>query len=399
MGEIIVVNFNLKEFEKTNTNTKKKIFIEYLYEKYGGANDNEGFDNVYFHLVNDDDLIESLEYYIAKNSITAQVTAENYITYIAEFFKMLSEEHGIENEVFNNKSLNNKFLSKSKKIIGRLKLSVSKDCASDEQYEKLNDGMDKFVNELVINDIYNEIIQFKDGKIKNIKLYNRFISIISIKLIMKFGISNLKTISLKFNDFDMIDNIVNVNGFRLELGKELTEIIIKYISVREYILKLYDVEQSNFFIKYNGTLYTTDSNNNKDKNKADYCSFFKIMFDIIDTRSADLFSTRTILEMLSSGIDISTIVKLTDKSMKKCFKLQNNNNDEYEINKKLQLFFYKDKFTEKKKIIKKKGYFKCPFCDNEVRAISDELVLVQFENDNAKYLACRECRGVNEKSI
>ncbi|MBN3382930.1 hypothetical protein FC816_00625 [Clostridium botulinum] len=383
--------FSLKEFGKKNTNTKIKVFIEYLYEKYGISGDNEEFDNTYFYLFNDDDLIESLEYYIEKNSITAQVTAQNYITYITDFFNMLSNDYNIKNDTFINIDLYNKLLSKSKKIIFKLKLSESKEYATDEQYEILNNGIDKFLNELVIGDIYDEIIQFKSGKIKHVKLYYRFVSAIAIKLIMKFAFSNSTTISLEANNLDMVNNTINVNGFRLELGKELTDILKKYLSVRRYILNLYSIEESKLFIKLNGKQYK-----NK-KNIPEYSSFFKIMDDLIKTRAADLFSARRILEMLDKGIDISIIVKLSDKSIEKCIELQNNNEDE--ANKKLQLLFNEDKYRKKRIITKKKGYLKCPFCNNEVKAISDEWILVQFENDNVKYLACRKCRGANGENI
>lgn len=389
-------NFDLKEFEKKNSNTKIKIFIEYLYEKYGVSADNEEFDNVYFSVFNDDDLLESLEYYIVKNSITAQVTAQNYITYITDFFKMLSNNYDIKNDTFIDIKSYSQLLFKSKKIISKLKLSESKDYATDEQYEILNNGIDKFLNELVMDDIYDEIIQYKNKTKKHIKLYHRFISTISIKLIMKFALSNSATICLKLDNLDMVNKTININGFELELDEELTEILKKYLKVRQYILELYTIGESILFIKQDGKSYIKNYKSNG--NMPDYSSFFMIMSDLIKTRSADLFSSRRILEMLDNGIDISTIVKLSDKSIEKCIELQRNNS-EGEVNKKLHLLFNKDILGEKKIIIKKKGYLKCPFCDNEVKAISDEWVLVQFENDNTKHLACRKCRGSNEQSI
>lgn len=389
-------NFNLKEFENKNPNTKIKVFIEYLYEKYGVSADNEEFDNEYFSLFNDDDLLESLEYYIAKNSITAQVTAQNYITYITDFFKMLSRNYDIKNDFFTDMKLYNQLISKSKKIISKLKLSESKDYATDEQYEMLNNGIDKFLNELVIGDIYDEILQYKNKKKKHIKLYNRFISTIAIKLIMKFALSNSTTICLKLDNLDMINNTLSINGFQLELDEELTEILKKYLKVREYILELYSIEESNLFIKHDGKSYIKNYKSNG--KMPDYASFFMIMGDSIGTRSADLFSARRILEMLDNGIDISTVIKLSDKSIEKCIELQRNNS-EGEVNKKLHLLFDKGRLSKKKIITKKKGYLKCPFCDNEVKAISDEWVLVQFEDDSTKYLACRKCRGANEQGI
>jgi len=391
-----VNNFNLIDFEKKNPNTKIKVFIEYLYEKYGVKADSEEFDNEYFNLFNDNDLIESLEYYIAQYSITAQITAQNYITYIKDFFKMLSDDYGIKNDTFINIDLYSRLLLKSKKIISRLKLSESKDSATDEQYEELNNGINKFLNELVMDDIYDEIIQVKNKKKKNVKLYNRFISSIAIKLIMKFALSNSTTVNLKLDNLDIKNNIIRINGFKLELNKELIEILKKYLRVREYILNIYSIEESILFIRCNGKSYRKDYKSNK--NASDNYSFFMIMNDLINTRSGDLFSSRRILEMLDKGVDISTIARLSDKSIGKCIELQKNNNED-EVNEKLNLYFNEHEFNQKKIIIKKKGYLKCPFCGDEVKAISDEWVLIQFENDNTKYLACRKCRDTNEQGI
>ncbi|MCE5222394.1 MAG: hypothetical protein LLF98_14420 [Clostridium sp.] len=199
-------DFNLKEFERKNSNTKIKVFIEYLYEKFGINNENEEFDNEYFSLFNDNDLLGSLEYYIAKNSITAQGTAQNYIYLITDFFNMLLDKYNIQNDTFIDKKLYDKLLLKSKKIISKLKVSESKDYATDEQYEVLNNGIDKFFNKLVMDDIHIEIDRLKNGQLKKVKIYNRFISAIAIKLIMKYALSNLTTINLKLNNLNMINN-------------------------------------------------------------------------------------------------------------------------------------------------------------------------------------------------
>ena len=113
--------FNLSEYKDKETNTKRKVFIEYLFLKYGISSDVDKFDNEYFACLNDEDLIQSLEYYISRNKVTGQVTARNYITYIEQFFKTLSDEYGIRNEIFTNIDLKNEFMSKSSKIISTLK--------------------------------------------------------------------------------------------------------------------------------------------------------------------------------------------------------------------------------------------------------------------------------------
>jgi len=108
--------FNLSEYKDKETNTKRKVFIEYLFLKYGISSDVDKFDNEYFACLNDEDLIQSLEYYISRNKVTGQVTARNYITYIEQFFKTLSDEYGIRNEIFTNIDLKNEFIIKEKGV-------------------------------------------------------------------------------------------------------------------------------------------------------------------------------------------------------------------------------------------------------------------------------------------
>lgn len=388
-------NFNLKEFKKVNTNTKVRVFIEFLYERFAVSPDSEEFDNDYFSLFNDDDLIESLEYYIKKNSVTAQGTASNYITYITNFFKKLSDEYDIKNEFFVNIDQNNQLIAKSKEIISKLKKTESKDIATDEQYEDLISGIDDFLNNLNINDLYDEILNCKNRGNNYTKQYHRFMSIIPVKLVMKFALGNLKIISLEYSDLDMENNILRVNGFHLPLDEELIQLLKKYLRIREYILNLYSKQESKLFIKQNGEPYIKSTSDRE--NVPSYGSFFKIMKDIIKTESAEIFAARRILEMLDRGIDISTISRISEKSLNKCIELQKSNNKEEDVINKLNLFFNENTNIDKKIVRKKKGYIKCPFCSEDVNAISDEWILVQYANSDKKYLACRKCRGENEK--
>lgn len=389
-------SFNLKEYQQKNINTKKKVFIEYLYEKYGVSDSGE-FDNEYFFLFNDEDLLESLKNYISKNHIKSQVTAQNYITYITDFFKMLNTKYHIKNDTFTDINLYNQLISKSKKIICKLKETESKNAASEEQFETLNSFISDFLDKLVISDIYDEITKVKDGNKKNIKIYNRFVSIIPIKLIMKFALGNLTTISLEVRNLDIENETISINGFKLGLDKELVELFKIYLKIRNYILKLYSLNESKLFIEHDGRPFIRNSPNRE--NFPYYSAFFKIMDDAIHTKSAELFAARRILEMFNGGIDISTIAKLSDMSIGKCIELQRSTIDNDEVDKKLQQFFYNDENIRKKIIIKKKGYLKCPFCGHEAKAISDEWILVQFKNSGKKYLACRKCKGANGKQF
>ena len=96
--------FSLKKVKNDIDNTKQKAFIKYLYEIFN-LSEEEEFDNDYFSLLNEDDLIESLNYYIKHNSITSKTAGNNYITYLEEFFKILAKSYDIKNDIFTNVEL------------------------------------------------------------------------------------------------------------------------------------------------------------------------------------------------------------------------------------------------------------------------------------------------------
>lgn len=366
-----------------------------MYKNHGGSGDGEDFNNEYFRQINVDELIDSLLYYIEKNKVTSKETARIYITYITEFFTKELSKYGINNDMFTDGSLNNQLMSEVREIISRLKVKESKDIASDEYYEILNDSIEDFLKQLNVNDIYKEIIDYKEKNIGKIKIYNRFMSTIAIKLIMKFGLGNATTISFQFKDLDMESKIITANGFSLDLDEELIELFEMYLPIREYILNLYILEESKLFIIYNGEQYRRYY---KNRNPVpDYGSFFFIMKDKLGKQSVELFGARRALEMIENGIDISTVSKISNISTDKCIELQKNNANEENINKRLNKFFHKGEIIKKKVNNKEKKYLICPFCGREVEGISSKWILVQFEDMDKKYLACRMCMNRNGK--
>lgn len=115
------------------------------------------------------------------------------------------------------------------------------------------------------------------------------------------------------------------------------------------------------------------------------------MKDYNNTWSAEIFASRRILEMIDKGIEIRAISKLTETSEDRCINFQATNIIDY--NDRLNQFFLEDSHLDRKVIIKKRGFFTCPFCGRELKAISDEWVLIQYENSNVKHIACKECKG------
>ncbi len=386
--------FNIKEYIPKNP--KESALIEYAFLKCGLPLGSDEFENEFFSLFTVDDLIESMKYYIEKDSITAKITAQNYITNIGEFFDML-RTYGIVNDIFTDISLKNQLYTKAKEATLLLKDSESKDIADDELYEKLKSGLDEYFRRLVINDIYEELDRIKSGKLKYVSLYNRFISGIAIKIITQYALSNLTTISLNIEDVDIDNSTLTVNGFILELTDELKNLLKDYLRIRAYVLRTSSMTEGKLFVKHNGEPYIKYRNDRR--NSPNYVAFFYILKDIVNTRSAEIFASRRILELLNKGLDISTVAQLSGISKEKCEELQEKNQNKEEANKKLSAILSGDKEIDKKIIVNKKGFLKCPFCGKDTKAISDDWVLVQLKENGIKYLACGVCKGANRKAV
>lgn len=397
--------FNLANFKKENKDTKVKNFIEYLYEKLGDGTDD--FDNEFFSALTVDDLVDSLLRYLSNNKITAQITGNNYLTSITGFFDMLKKDYQIKNDVFSYNELTQEFSMKCHEIISNLKESIPKDVASDEQYEKLNEGISSYMDSFNYDVILNEIDRIYDGNNEGKEMhatkYPVFMSILPIKLILKYALSNLTVVNLDISNLDMKNKTLAVNGLLLPLDKELIELFDTYINIRRYILEKYNLDEQKLFIKVNGTAYIKTSKHRM--NIPDYGAFFRIMDKVINTQSAENFAKRRVAEFIEKGLDLFTIFKLTDLSSDSLINILEEAKSTEEMNVKVQHFFNEgtgiDKKYEIKLLNKKKPEYniKCPFCNEYFMATSENWILVQYENSDKKYIACRKCKGENGKKI
>lgn len=149
------------EIYRANANAKLLSFFEYLYIKLGLKEDGV-FLKGYFEIVNENDLIESLNYYIVKNHVTAQITANNYISAISIFYEELYEKYGITNEIFLNSEIKKRLLKRTKEIITSLRKTESKDVASDEQYETLRIGLKDTMSQFEYESIRQELTDYNN---------------------------------------------------------------------------------------------------------------------------------------------------------------------------------------------------------------------------------------------
>ena len=94
MTEFIVEEY----YEKYQKKTYLDVFFDFLKNKF----ESNKIYIEYFTLVNEADLLESLDYFILIRKVTARRTASTYIGKLRTLFKDLEKEYGITNDIFIN---------------------------------------------------------------------------------------------------------------------------------------------------------------------------------------------------------------------------------------------------------------------------------------------------------
>ena len=377
-------NFDLKEYRQKTDKPKLKYFFEYLDKKieYGDT-----FNNMYFELLNQEDLLESLEYYI-ENASPARQSAQDYKRDVNNFLKMLNEEYGIRNEVVYDREIYRQYEESVRKIISKLKEQEIKGCITDEKYERLNETIDKFLDTPNLETLLLQDIENNDSKSV---YYSKFVSILPVKLAMKYGIGNHTMAYLKINNFQ--NNILKVNGFELVLDNEMIELFKIYMSLREAIVRKMKVVTDFLFIKADGSSFINVLPNGKEI--VDAGGFFLIMKLPVGNFSLKSICYKRIIELVRRGINISFLSQLVEVTPRKILELMPGD----ELEKKR---FENELLNTSKKITKKsfsiqKGNMKCPFCGNEKEAIAENWLLIQVGDEEKRYLACRDCEGQDGK--
>lgn len=116
------------------------------------------------------------------------------------------------------------------------------------------------------------------------------------------------------------------------------------------------------------------------------------MQETLEHREVTGLRYRTIIELVSKGANIHLLFQLTgvkpDKIAELCI----------EDKTSLENIFrgISNSYTLKQRK-SKKGQLQCPYCGNYKDASSENWILIQVIGDDKKYLACRECRGIDGK--
>lgn len=364
------------EIYREDANAKLLSSFEYLYIKLG-LKEKETFLKEYFEIINENDLIESLNYYIVKNHVTAQITADNYISSITTFYEELYEQYGIANEIFLNLEMRKRLLKRTKEITTSLRKTESKDIASDEQYETLRNGLKNAMSHFQYNDICQELVGYKNKSIRNITMYYRLLSMITVNIVLEYAIKQISIGKLLLSDLYLEDKYIKINGYKLPLNDDMVKLFDLYLPIRAFILQIYSENCEWLFVTAEGQSCLRPTKGGKEQ--INYDSFFKIAGDNMKgKKSVTPFAHKRIIKMIRAGVDISAISELTERPAATIAKLDNVSREQSQKENALMVFLKEDRNNFK---IKRNGYIDCPYCGNSYEAVSENWLLVQFAKD------------------
>ena len=379
------------EIYRANANAKLLSFFEYLYIKLGLKED-EVFLKGYFEIVNENDLIESLNYYIVKNHVTAQITANNYISAISIFYEELYEKYGITNEIFLNSEMKKRLLKRTKEIITSLRKTESKDVASDEQYETLRIGLKDTMSQFEYESIRQELTDYNNKSIKNAEQYYSLLSVITVNIVLEYAIKQISIARLLFSALNLGEKYIKINGYKLPLNDDMVRLFNLYLPIRSFVLQTFSENSEWLFVTAEGQSCLRPTKGGK--GQINYDTFFKVVGDYTEgKKSLTPFANKRIIEMIRARVDISTISELTERPATTIATLDNASRELRQKEEALSIFLKEDKNNFK---IKRKGYIDCPYCGNSYEAVSENWLLVQFAKNGKLYLACKECKGKYE---
>lgn len=392
--------------EKYITNNKQErthaeVFFEFLSTQ---VFDNDVLDADDFSLLNENDLIRSLEYYIERNQITSKQTAGAYVGYLKKIFGNLENDYKIQNDVYVNGDFVRSFYLTVEKTTSKLNSRVNKDMATDEEYreliEKIESAEQKYSYDTAVSeidsqiDIYIEKCEEYDLKRQINKrervpeeptiLFRLIMSICATRMVVECGLRNSSIILINISDIDLDNGVIKRGKYSFPLSDDLQKDLYEYIRIRQYLLAKLEKNQEKLFIKCNGEAIESTSASDK--------LFGRVMGEESSKESSP-YAYRCIERMIRAGFSLSVIREITGYSDTVYKNLCGFIESEQSIQQKI-VEFVLPRNAEK---TWKKHYINCPICGKEIKAVSQNLVLIKKDNDEILYLYCREC-GEKEKA-
>lgn len=368
----------IEDLKNINDKRKARFFLTCLKEDMGG----EVLDDLtIFSTVGKEYLLECFERYV--NESPSKQAAGDYRRTILNICKKICEDFGLENDFLKSAIEIRDFDETVKEWIDLLEEPRSRECMSFEDYESLDSEIRCLFEH---EDLENQVI--KSIEIRNYKpnYYGRLVSAIALKLIQKYGLDNKTISNLKIDDLKLAEGVILASGFELPINGELLSYIELYLKFRNLVVSKEKSVTDFLFIKKNATPYL-------DKNGRPDCGrLFLLMDSALHHTTTTSLRYRTIINLVSKGANINLLSQLTGVTSGTIVEICPD--DKKNLEKLIGGTSTVNSWGKKSVI---KGYIRCPFCGNYKDAGSENWILIQVNGEDRKYIACRECRGLDGK--
>lgn len=232
-------------------------------------------------------LLESVAYYVKIGNIKFRSTTDIYFTVLGNFFRFISLEYGWNNIYFQSNENFNLFKAGYENKVKELGLLDSR------LEEPINEDMARRILQQCENKIKSinieDIIQRKKG------IYTNYISALTTKLVLIYGLKNNVIKSLKKGDYDDRLNKITVNGYKVALPDTLALQMKDYIGIRETILGSHVCDR--LFFDYNDL-----------ERELDNTKMFAILNNVMGNNQARSVAKYAIIQMIRNGIPAHVIM-------------------------------------------------------------------------------------------
>ena len=192
-----------------------------------------------FAFLNETDLLESLNYYIKRNKVTAKVTAKAYIGNLRKFFAVLENQYNVHSDIFVNGDFLPSLLEKTNQIVSLLNDKENSNIASDEKYSEFLQKIEEIQSKYS----YLEAIKEIDNYVKTKTIPNHFRWIISDR---EEQLAEEKSVYQAFGEFmereNIPENMEKFEKYKIRMGynEEKLKSVRYRMSVYDDFLKEYD---------------------------------------------------------------------------------------------------------------------------------------------------------------
>lgn len=336
-----------------------------------------------FGIIDKDYLLNSLEDYFSNSPPPSKQAAGDYRRTILGLCETVCNDYGIQNNFLLSVPEKNDFDNKSRDMIALLREPESRECMSLDEFEVLYESIRDFFNTNNLDDEIEKSIIIENNRTNH---YGRLVSAIAVELVNKYGLSNDTIPNLKISDLHLQDQILEANSFKLTIDETLARHFVLYLRYRQLVLEEAAIQTNFLFIKKNGSPYLNINN------RPESGQLFLLMKSAIGHTTTSKLRYKTIIELVSKGANIYLLSQLTNVTTGRITELCAGNPSEFE-----NIFKGNHRYNSIRPKPRIKGQMQCPFCGNSKDACSENWILIQVSGNDKKYLACRECRGLDGK--